>query len=87
MGLDDFTGESLSDEERERREKLSKNSPPGDVDSWRQHEPGTPGWMSFISGEKLEGSDKQRDVLVVKIEDVDTTKLKSKSFVDLEKSR
>lgn len=98
MGLDDFTGESLSDEEKNRRKELSQNSPPSDETKWSSHEPGTPDWLSFISGdvkdpEKIpdveQGDDKLDGdkVLAISIQGVITTEYRSTSYVKLENCR
>lgn len=98
MGLDDFTEESASKEEKERKEELSENTPPGDDSKWHEYEPGTPDWLSFISGGETRNEnlvDLERgaaeifseDVLVINIEGVDSTSLRSGKYVELEEKR
>lgn len=100
MGLDDFTEESLSDEEKDRRKELSQNSPPDDSSNWRQHEPGRPDWLSFISGKEVEnkseilanlqeGTDQMwgETVLIVNTDGVDSTTLRSTNYIELDEVR
>jgi hypothetical protein len=82
MGLDDFRGDTgLSDEHKDRLDRLSQHEPPSDADTWSMHEPGTPSWLEFIKGTQANGE------AIVKIAGADSTELKSDVWFDLEECR
>lgn len=73
MGLDDFKSDSPSDDKLEK--KLSNNSPPGDEDTWPEHEPGVPDWTEEICGDEVdsEAVDKYENdqILYIKLDHED----------------
>jgi hypothetical protein len=58
MGLDDFVNDEEREEWQARKEELKQNTPPGEANSWIQHEPGVPNWLGFIEYEEYEVTDK-----------------------------
>lgn len=95
MGLDDFTGEPISDEKEDRVRELSKEHPPEKDSKWSNFEPGTPNWLSFISGDEVENNglptlehgvdDITADtVVVINIDGVRSTSIISDEYVNLE---
>jgi len=98
MGLDDFTTDSSPENTKDKENDLSQNNPPGDAEDWSKHEPGTPKWLSLISGGKV-NTDKAeslnngceeisaQEILSIRIQKVESTTLRSDIFVKLDNHR
>lgn len=97
MSLDDFREKSTSEEER--REKLSKNSPPGTASKWRDHEPAKPHWLSYFKGKRIKNIKSiagfsyvsrditDKEVVLIRIEDKPSTTMVSDVYMTLDECR
>lgn len=78
MGLEDFTRDNPSDEDRD-----IEREPPGDHDTWKEAEPGVPDWFHSVGTVEVE----EDPYLKIYIMGADETTVKAKgvdSYVDLE---
>lgn len=88
MGIDNYNSDDKDDSiSDELQEELSKNTPPGNSNSWKEHEPGQLEWANLIESgtENIEGSSEgTTEVLIIQVQGVDSSKVASPHFVDTE---